>query len=252
MRHNTDEYFDEVGEYITISKNQKVVTNAFNGWIGDCWNSAYCSSLMPGDVNKVYQAEFKILKKTNLSGSASPAIHIGIECAEWACVDGNFADASCNDGGRYFSYSSNGKLYAHTDDAKFGRKWQGAEPYGDDDTILVNLEFCEGAEHGVLSFNKNHSKWLDTKFKVPRDAKMRLAVSLRSASYFEGGQSSLELMSFFATESGTAKAVERDDSKVDVDVVDVDLDYFEKHGAINNVSAQQVTGAVLLDQSSVV
>eukprot|EP01084_Bolivina_argentea_P066327 120896_1 len=188
--NQAEECFDLIGDNITLDKNKKLVTNNYNSWIGDAWNSIYGTTIFSGESNKTYEAEFKIITKN----SSTSAINIGIECDQWRNLNSNFIDQYSNPDGEYYAYCSNGKKYSHEDGCKYGKSF--ADSFVNNDTICMKLQFISGVDYGLLYFKKNDLKWEDTHFKIKKTKKIRIAVSLRSASYFDGGQSSLELISF--------------------------------------------------------
>eukprot|EP00485_Elphidium_margaritaceum_P001757 CAMPEP_0202694014 /NCGR_PEP_ID=MMETSP1385-20130828/7988_1 /ASSEMBLY_ACC=CAM_ASM_000861 /TAXON_ID=933848 /ORGANISM="Elphidium margaritaceum" /LENGTH=347 /DNA_ID=CAMNT_0049349789 /DNA_START=9 /DNA_END=1049 /DNA_ORIENTATION=+ len=211
------EYFDLFGEHIKYDKQKKLLTNTYNGWVGDCWKTAYTNSVIEidADESKTYQFSLKIVNK-NKSRLAINIGMIGYESrpSSYLCIDGSFVeDYKERDDISYYAYSSNGRKYSHMKGLKHGKGYQ--EPYETGDVIQVKLEFIKYINFGSLYFKKNKSHWKDTNFLIPKNKnlKIRFAVSLRSGAYMEGGQSSVQLLSFKCDEGQSLKN-ECDDEKL--------------------------------------
>ena len=149
-------------------------------------NSGYLTCNILGTENKTYIAQFKILGHVG-------EIYIGIMTADfnetfherWSnsnifnnAYNSNVGYAYCNDGKKIWKDASYKQAFSHPYGAYSGRF---------DDTVYLKLEFDEDKEYGSLYFKlknnkyfikKGGNKWKDTKYEIPKEKKIKIAVSL--------------------------------------------------------------------------
>ena len=177
------ESFGNVGKKITLENDNKSV--CMIGMSGG-WQTAYGSKLIDPNIKETYIWTFTI---TDDDGS----LCIGIDEATSLWTDENFTQREET---HNYSYCHNGNIYSHTlpDGESFDKRWSA------DDIIAMKLDFSKSTNSGTLSFCINDNKQKNWKIAfndIPKDKKLRMAVSLNGTNLYPASIDLVEYKQLF-------------------------------------------------------